>query len=115
MTGGAGSDRFEVYYSNQPLTRSGADLILDWSPEDRLTANGGGKGMYVEFTATDFASGLAAAQARQAPLADFLQPNAFAVEIGGDVVVFSAFGGGIRNAVVLAGRTLSDISEDNWG
>jgi len=114
ISGGAGADRFVIGLRESSPVQGQADVIVDWSASDKLMFENSGfsTGDYMETTAADYASALAAANAAiSAGLANFV-----AVAVGGDVIVFadSAVDNGVADdAVVLQGRALTDISADN--
>ena len=120
VAGGAGSDQFRFFASAAPASAAGAERVTDWEVEDRLffaevnnTPLGAGMaGNYMESTQADYAAALAFANGQIAAGRDYV-----AVRVGNDVIVFADSAnnnGGADTAVVLAGRSLSDIDFDNF-
>jgi Ca2+-binding RTX toxin-like protein len=121
MAGGAGADFFYFNGVGQSSTTAGSlDRITDWDgTQDRLwfvttagTFNTGENVTYgSESTATDYATALASANTTLDGVTDVV-----AVQIGSDVVVFADVDGdgSADNAVALVGRTLNDISSQNF-
>jgi Ca2+-binding RTX toxin-like protein len=119
MTGGAGGDRFQLWSGDSGVVATQLDRITDWAGgEDHLFFGNGGAGTgvgagssanYVEGRAADHASALYYANTQVVGGAiDYV-----AVQVGGDVVVFADTGqnnGAADSAVLLVGRSLSDIA-----
>ena len=108
LMGGAGADVFSFLTGDSAPTAP--DVIGDWSSEDRI-GTGNLPGAYQETSAPDagrtYANSLIAAGAR------FV-----AVQTPQGVIVYAdtAVNGGVaEDAVLLAGRTLDDISASNMG
>lgn len=108
LSGGEGEDTFVILQGDtSPLT---PDIITDWTSDDRLNL-ATGPGAYQEASAPDagmtYANSLIAAGAR------FV-----AVQTPAGVIVYmdtAVNGGQAEDAVLLAGRTLDDISAINLG
>jgi Ca2+-binding RTX toxin-like protein len=118
MSGGAGADVFEFNLTGDAVAASALggnlgvlDRILDWSSEDFLQfwgAPGANLGNYREITAGSYDTAYSQAQGAYSEFGVAYT----AAQVGGDVVVFAPQ---YNQAVVLAGRTLSDISPANVG
>ena len=112
LFGGAGADRFQFFSGGMTAPTS---RISDWSAEDRLqfhTNFAQQTPLYEEQTAADLAAATALATDRLTA-----NDNAIvSIQVGADVIVFSglAFGSGVHKAVMLVGRSLADISADNF-
>ncbi|HXA37669.1 MAG TPA: calcium-binding protein [Phenylobacterium sp.] len=115
ITTGGGADVILIGKGQSAVSAAGADVITDWSSTDTLTFAHGpvGASDYVETTAADFttaattANGLIAAGTA----------NVVVVAVGADVVVFADSGndnGVADDAVILQGRSLADISINNF-
>ncbi len=112
ISGGAGADVFRFLIPTAPLpTAAQVPQILDWSSEDRLSLYGlGPPSTFGTTTAVDFNR------------ASFLAHNVlsgggllyYAVQVGADTFVFSTAGGSNFDVVELVGRTLADISSQNF-
>jgi hypothetical protein len=121
LTGGTGLDVFRIADAQSVTTGGLSDVISDWTTEDALQFTTGaltpiGAGTlanYVEITGVaSFAEALAIANAQ---IGGTLV-NYVAVQVGADVVVFADSNndnGTADSAVVLAGKTLNDISVAN--
>lgn len=110
LTGGGGVDRFIFLMDRGGVPGPGtAPQIRDWGSDDLIQFRDHPTGLYIEVTAPDFASSITAAQTQLAN-----NTNAVvAVQVAGDVVVF--YGGpSIGSSVVLVGRSLADVSGDNF-
>lgn len=115
LTGGAGTDAFKVDGSAKTL--AGLDRITDFTHgEDKLVfddhALAATPDTFATATAADYGAALAAANAKMAAGADYV-----AVQIGTDVIVFATEAGEhhVESAVVLVGRTLTDIGAGDIG
>jgi Ca2+-binding RTX toxin-like protein len=108
LSGGAGRDAF----FGGPVDRDVAaapDRILDWTAgEDRLFFSDTAGGVYLEGSAASYADAYGYAMT----MISGGSARYMAIQAGGDVAVFAdALGnGGISHAVILAGRTLADVS-----
>lgn len=120
LTGGAGADVF-VLSDDRDARAEFANVITDWSSEDRLEFMDGPGRSYTERTAATYEAAYEDAKAIiAADLADYI-----ATQVGSDVVVFTnnlhanINLGDARNvldqAVILKGKTLADISAANAG
>jgi Ca2+-binding RTX toxin-like protein len=120
VTGGAGADLFSFYAEDTFAVFSGIDRILDWASEDKLyfeasdeaAIGAGAIGNYLETTAATYADALTAANAQIAGGAI----NYVAVQVGADVFLFADAehnNGAADAAVMLVGKTLSDIAFSN--
>lgn len=124
LLGGAGRDRFEIIGKTMPSAGADAE-ILDWEAHDTLhfpevsifVADGGGSILprsHSEFVAADYAQALSIANEHiSAAGAKYV-----AAQVGGDVYVFADLGDpadGADVSVLLVGRTLADISLNNFG
>lgn len=116
LTGGAGADSFRI--DGAAKTLAGLDSILDFAHgEDKIVFDDDG----LVATATNFATATAAdykaaLTAANAKMADGSAAYV-AVQIGSDVVVFATELGEnhVESAVLLVGRSLSDISFGDIG
>lgn len=113
LTGGDGDDTFLV--SGSVRKPGDLDRILDFQDGDKLVFDGGaiaGEDNYSEATATDYGDALAQARERIEGGDEYV-----AVQVGEDVIVFSAESGqaDIGSAVVLVGRTLTDVGLGDFG
>jgi Ca2+-binding RTX toxin-like protein len=121
LTGGAGADQFQFYSTEASTAQGQLDTVLDWESQDHLffanadTGAGVGAGTsanYVELTASDYASALAAANAQiHGGTIEYV-----AVQVGADVVVFADtfLNHTAGSAALLVGRSLADISASNF-
>jgi Ca2+-binding RTX toxin-like protein len=109
--GGAHHDIFEVGLGESPVALAAGGLlgrldhIVDWASNDLLSFSGGGAGGYAEITAFSFDQAVATAQSNLALGIDYT-----VAQMGADVVVFALKAG---DAVVLAHRTLAEVSQAN--
>lgn len=121
LYGEEGRDRFEFVVKTAP-TQGLDDVILDWEAHDTLSFAEVSilspaailPPSYSEFVANDYASALATANQHISGAG----AKYVAAQVGGDVIVFVDAGDpadGADTAVVLAGRTLADISLSNFG
>jgi Ca2+-binding RTX toxin-like protein len=114
LTGGAGSDLFVFESPNQsPALQGQMDTITDWQSTDRLSFSPATGFGLAKITAIDFSLAQSMANAQ------IIQNNAtyVAVAVGGDVIVFTNSQGlhaAADEGVILAGRTLADISASNF-
>ena len=115
LTGGAGADRFGAAGPTDAL--DGLDRILDFTMDEDTLDFGEGlaatEESFASATADDYAAALAAANAAMADgTVDFV-----AVQVGPDVIVFGDADAeaGADQAVVLAGRTLTDVGFGDIG
>ena len=115
LTGGGGTDHFVFAQSDSGVTQGALDVITDWNSGDTITfANVTvGAGVYFEGSAVSYASALNLANSHIASgTADIV-----AVQVGGDVVVFAdsaGDNGSADDAVILSGKTLSDVDFGNF-
>lgn len=114
MSGGAGADTYLVLNGSGPPQPGTAPQIRDWSSDDFIQfrdAFAGAAPRYVEYVADDFAGAVTFAQSFFAQYDNAVA----AVQLGGDVIVFSGRTAGVAidAAVVLVGRSLNDISAGN--
>lgn len=119
LTGGAGADLF-MLNDDRDATAAFANVVTDWSSEDRLDFLDGPGRNYAERTAATYEAAFDDAEAIiAADLADYI-----AFQVGSDVIVFTNnmhvnfnLGDFIPNtldqAVILRGATLDDISAAN--
>jgi len=110
LTGGGGADRFIFLMDRGGVPGPGtAPQIRDWGGDDLIQFRDSPIGLYIEITAPDFTSSITAAQNQLGN-----NTNAVvAVQVAGDVIVF--YGGpSIGSSVVLVGRSLADVSGDNF-
>ena len=87
LVGGDGSDLFIVEAGDSPATLGQMDVVLDWSPQDRLSflRPAGSATTYIEATASSFAAAKSLADAQIAiGSVDYV-----AVQVGSDVIVFA--------------------------
>jgi Ca2+-binding RTX toxin-like protein len=119
MFGGGGSDTFSFAPHTSSITLGSQDQILDWESSDKLqfVHGAGSAGNFTEYAGpqvTDYASAVTFAQNIST---GFQSLHYVAVQVGGDVVIFSGNGEPAPNetadAVVLVGRSLSDINYTN--
>jgi hypothetical protein len=113
LSGGGGTDVFKFASADsRGATLGAADLILDWTADDRIDLPVKGSDTnYFESTAVDFAE---AAKIANAQLVNGMKLCSIAV--GGDVFVFgeySATHSGYDAAILLQHTQLSDISWSN--
>lgn len=110
MVGGAGADRFVFHGGDSSLTGGLGDQILDWSASDVLDLGVAGTAAnFTQLSADSYADALTAATAR---IGDVIKT--VAVQVGADVVVFTAMSGSSpTEAIVLVGRSLTDITFSN--
>lgn len=130
LSGGAGSDRFEVGSKDSASLGTGADLVYvssgthsasteanlvtvtGWSADDRLQF-GTATGAYAETTASTYAGAVVAAEAQAAAGHNFVS-----VQVGSDVFVFGQPVSGrlhFDDAVRLVGTDLNAVSASNVG
>jgi Ca2+-binding RTX toxin-like protein len=108
LSGGEGDDTFVIRQGDTSPT--GPDIITDWSSEDRFSLSTG-PGVYQETSAPD--AGQTHANTLIAAGARFV-----AVQTPLGVIIYmdtAVNGGQAEDAVLLAGRTLDDISAINLG
>lgn len=123
LSGGSGADVFQFFLGEAFTVQSQLDRIVDWNgAEDGFDFEDGDAGIaigagtafnYFETTAADYNAALTLANSRIAGG----QINYVAVQVGGDVFVFADTGhnnGVADSAVMLVGRTLSDIGFANF-
>jgi len=115
LSGGDGADTFVV--AGVAGSAESLDHILDFTGgSDSLKFSGGPAATDANFataTATDYATAITAAFTATSGGAAYV-----AVQVGGDVIVFadtSGVPGNIEDAVVLVGRSLSDVSSGDIG
>jgi len=113
LTGGEGNDSFLI--DGSAKSEDGLDRILDFADGDRLVFDDGAvadEDNFATATATDFADALAQATALVEGGSEYV-----AVQVGDDVVVFATEDGEaeVESAVVLVGRTLSDVGFGDIG
>lgn len=114
LVGGDGSDLFIVEAGDSPATLGQMDVVLDWSPQDRLSflRPAGSATTYIEATASSFAAAKSLADAQIAiGSVDYV-----AVQVGSDVIVFADSQGDnlvADEAVTLRSRTLDTIDASN--
>jgi Ca2+-binding RTX toxin-like protein len=119
LSGGAGGDLFRFDAGVAPGAVSSLDRIIDWTAEDQLVFVGGGGATgpgtadnYVESTQADFAAALSFANGQIAAGRNYVS-----VQVGADVIVFADSAGNdgtADSAVILVGRTLSDIAFNDF-
>ncbi|HEY8572581.1 hypothetical protein [Phenylobacterium sp.] len=118
LKGGEGADVFEFVPTTRP-TEGQDDMILDWSSEDRFAFGQVSiysiqPRQYSEFTAGSYREALSTANEHIM----FTGAQYVAAQVGSDVVVFADINGeaadGADIAIVLVGRTLTDISLANF-
>jgi hypothetical protein len=112
LTGGEGADTFIISGSRR---NEGPDRILDYDADDQLVFEGGvsiDEDTYFEATTESVEDAYALARERFAGGDDYVS-----VQVGDDVYVFAAEGRGddILAAVVLVGRSLSDVGLGDFG
>lgn len=111
MIGGSGSDTFSFASFASQRVAGQIDRILDWTTSDRIEVEGISRAamQYSEQTAPD----LTAAFSQYANLG---VNSVVAVQVGADVVLFSSFNisGFAAEPLILVGRSLADISIDNF-
>ena len=114
MEGGAGADLFILRdgLAGPALTSIFADRIIDWSSADHISLRVAGAPGYVETSDPDYQAAVVEAQ-------DLISRGAVevvAVQVGGDVLLFAdgSAANTIFTATILVGRTLADISADNF-
>ncbi|WP_068875075.1 MULTISPECIES: calcium-binding protein [unclassified Phenylobacterium] len=112
LNGGSGADTFIQDGATASLTLVAADRIGDWTSADRIQLRTDIGTAFAEGTAADFATALSTAQAE----IGVGQTEAMAIQVGQDVVVFAdaSAGATIHSITVLVGRSLADISADNF-
>lgn len=116
LMGGAGADVFQFYTSaSNNVTDARTPRIVDWAAEDRIqfhTNFAGQRPGYEERSATSFDAAVTLATETLKNVNNTI----VSIQVGGDVLVFSGlgFGSGIYKAVLLSGRSLADISGDNF-
>ncbi|CAN7185201.1 calcium-binding protein [Phenylobacterium sp. LjRoot225] len=117
LTGGAGNDVFRIDHSrgHETLTAATVDQITDFtSGEDHLKLGHGAAtaSNYATSTAADFDSALSSANALFASGST----HYVAVQVGSDVLVFTdGRDQVVESAVLLVGKSLSDISYSDIG
>lgn len=116
LSGGAGNDLFIIWnrtFGNEPATD--AARIIDWEVNDRIDARIPDIGpatsaTYHEITAASLSAAYAAAQG--------LRPSQgtswVAAQFGNDVLVIGLTSNAYEATVVLTGRSLNDISFENF-
>jgi Ca2+-binding RTX toxin-like protein len=110
LTGGEGDDAFVI----DGVKRLGdLDRILDFSEGDKLVFEKGAKAdedNYAEGQADDFEAAVALAR-------ELLDDGDgyVSVQVGDDVLVFSGDDGDVSGAILLVGRTLSDVGFGDIG
>jgi Ca2+-binding RTX toxin-like protein len=115
LSGGAGANFFVVGHGDSGVSQGAIDQITDWTSSDVLDLGNltGTNGNYLETTATTYSAALALANAQiGSGAADIV-----AVSVGSDVIVFADTGadnGAADDAVLLAGKTLADVSFGNF-
>jgi Ca2+-binding RTX toxin-like protein len=116
LTGGSGADVFvlDAKTSELGINPPLCDRITDWEVVDHIKLRGpiGGPNGYAELTATDFFDGIG----RAGQLLAGGTVEVVAVQVGSDVLVFADAGASnaVDTATFLIGRTLADISADNF-
>ena len=115
LSGGDGADTFVV--TGVSGTAAGLDHVFDFTGgSDSLKFSGGPAATDANFdtaTATDYASAITAAFTAASGGAAYI-----AVQVGSDVIVFADTNGdpgNLEDAVVLVGRSLSDVSFGDIG
>lgn len=112
LTGGDGADLF-VVHDGLAKTADGLERITDFTHGvDHLRLDGDHAATTANFgtaTATDYASALTQAQTLAKAGDAYV-----AVQVGSDVVVFSAEHGHLESSVLLVGKTLTDISASDF-
>ena len=121
LTGGGGNDQFNFAAGTSTTGQGTQDKITDWTSADHLHFTGGATG--VAGTSTNYVEVVGASDYSNAEtLAGSEFAGGFkyvAVQVGNDVVVFADNGGTTHaldatdTAVVLVGRSLSDIDFTN--
>lgn len=124
LEGGTGRDQFQFWSGTTSTVLAQLDRVVDWKGADdflRFGAgdeSGAGLGAgtldnYREFTAASYADALALANGQIAGgVVDYV-----AVKVGADVYVFAdsqANNGAADTAVILAGKSLTDLSHENF-
>jgi Ca2+-binding RTX toxin-like protein len=115
LTGGAGADLFHV--SGPAKALAGLDRVADFTHgEDQIVFGDDlvvDAGHFATATAADFDAALAAANADMADGS----ADVVAVQVGADVIVFADNDAenSAGAAVILVGRTLADVSFDDFG
>jgi Ca2+-binding RTX toxin-like protein len=115
LVGGAGNDVFVAGAAGEAV--DGLDKVIDFTPgEDSLEFTGDivlTEDQFATETAADYAAALAAANTVMADGS----VKFVAVQVGGDVIVFGETDGlaGADEAIVLVGRTLTDVSHGDVG
>ncbi len=112
LNGGSGADTFIQDGATSSLTLAAADRIGDWTSADRIQLRTDIGTAFAEGTAADFAAALSTAQAEIGAG----QTEAMAIQVGQDVIVFAdaSAGAAIHSITMLVGRSLADISADNF-
>jgi len=114
MTGGGGADKFVFALHDTTPTNGLWDVINDWNATDKIHFAGPAvaNANYSEITAADAVTAFNTAQA------DIAAGNhdVVAVQVGADVLLFvdSAANNTIGDAVVLIGKSLTDIDVSNF-
>src|SRR3989344_1730708 len=112
LNGGSGADTFIQDGATSSLTLAAADRIGDWTSADRIQLRTDIGTAFAEGTEADFAAALSTAQAEIGAG----QTEAMAIQVGQDVIVFgdASAGAAIHSITMLVGRSLADISADNF-
>lgn len=114
LAGGFGSDLFieDDGLGVQFVIETTVNRISHWESTDRIQLRGTFTAQqYVETTSDTYFAAQTLVETAMRNGAEVV-----AVQIGGDVVVYTdvSAGSSIHNAIVLAGRTLADIAPDNF-
>lgn len=110
LSGGDGGDRFAFGAFDSGIIPASLDRITDWDVFDTLVF-GAGPGEYVEATAANFSEALALANTEIGRIG----ARYVVVQVGADLIIFvDSLGnlGAPEDAIMLVGRTLSDISRE---